>query len=68
MNKENINTLDVSWQTIVKIFLAGFILYILYLVRDVAVWFAFALIISLLVEPAINFLRWLKLPFIFLFY
>ena len=62
MNKENINTLDVSWQTIVKIFLAGFMLYILYLVRDVAVWFAFALIISLLVEPAINFLRWLKLP------
>lgn len=54
--------LDVSWQTIIKIFLACFVLYILYLSRDIVVWFAFALIISLLVEPAINFLRWLKIP------
>lgn len=55
-------TLDISWKTIIKIFLAGFVLYILFLARDIAVWFFFALIISLLVEPAINFLRRLFLP------
>ncbi|MDO8530176.1 MAG: AI-2E family transporter [bacterium] len=55
-------TLDISWQTITKIFLAGFILYILFLARDIAVWFFFALIISLLLDPVINFLRKLHIP------
>jgi predicted PurR-regulated permease PerM len=55
-------TLDISWETIIKVFIAGFTLYILYLVRDIVVWFFFALIISLLVEPAIKFLRWFKIP------
>src|SRR3989338_6103182 len=51
--------LDVSWETISKILLAGFCVYALFLVRDVVVWFFFALIISLLLEPAIKFLvRW----------
>jgi predicted PurR-regulated permease PerM len=56
------NTLDISWQTIIKVFLAGFVLYVLYLARDIVVWFFFALIISLLVEPAIVFLRKIKIP------
>jgi len=55
-------TLDISWQTIIKIFIAGFVLYILFLVRHVVIWFCFALIISLLLEPAINFLRRLRFP------
>jgi predicted PurR-regulated permease PerM len=54
--------LDISWKTIVKILIAGFIFYILYLARDIALWFFFALIISVLLEPAINFLRWLRAP------
>ena len=55
-------TLDISWQTIVKVFVAVFILYILFLARDVLVWFFFGLIISLLLEPAINFLRKVYVP------
>lgn len=55
-------TLDISWETIIKIFVAGFIFYILFLVRDIAVWFFFALMISILVQPAINFLRKFKAP------
>ncbi len=55
-------TLDISWQTITKIFIAGFVLYILFLARDIVVWFFFALIISLLLDPAINFLRRLRFP------
>ncbi len=55
-------TLDISFQTIIKIFVAGFVFYILFLARDIVVWFFFALIISILLDPAINFLRWLRLP------
>ncbi len=56
------NTLDVSWKTIVKVFIAIFIFYMAYLIKDVALWFFFALVISVLLEPAINFLRWIKIP------
>lgn len=55
-------TLDISWETILKIFAAGFVLYILFLIRDVVVWFFFALVISILVAPAIVFLRKLRIP------
>ena len=59
---ENQQTLDVSWETIIKIFVAGFIFYILFLARDIVIWFFFAIIISLLFDPAINFLRRLRFP------
>ena len=55
-------TLDISWETIIKVLITGFVLYVLYLARDIVVWFFFALIISLLVEPVINFLRKLRVP------
>jgi len=58
-------TLDISWQTISKVFIAGFVLYIFYLARDIVVLFFFALIISLLLDPAIEFLRKLRIPRIF---
>lgn len=54
--------LDISWETILKIALAFFIFYIIYLIRDILVWFVFALIISLVFDPAINFLQRLKIP------
>lgn len=55
-------TLEISWQTIIKILVVGFALYVLYLARDIVIWFLFALIISLLVEPVVNFLRKLRIP------
>lgn len=55
-------TLDISWETIIKFLIIGFSLYILFLTREIVIWFLFALIISLLVQPAITFLQWLRLP------
>ncbi|MGD0576556.1 MAG: AI-2E family transporter [Candidatus Staskawiczbacteria bacterium] len=56
------NTLDISWGTIVKIFVAIFIFYIIYLAREIALWFLFALAISILLDPAINALKKIKIP------
>jgi predicted PurR-regulated permease PerM len=55
-------TLDISWEAIVRFFIIGFLVYVIFLVRDIVIWFFFALIISLLVEPVINFLRRLRAP------
>jgi predicted PurR-regulated permease PerM len=55
-------TLDISWGSILKIFLTMVIFYLLYQVMDVLVWFIFALIISILFNPIVNFLKKLKIP------
>lgn len=55
-------TLDISWQAIIKVFIAIFIFYIIYLARSAALWFLFALAISILLEPAIIFLRKIHVP------
>jgi len=60
MEKEQV--LDISWEMISKIFLAIFVFYFIYLTREIALWFFFALAISVLLQPAINFLRKLWLP------
>lgn len=54
--------LDISWEAIMKVFIAIFIFYIIFLVRQIALWFLFAVAISILLEPAVNFFRWLKIP------
>lgn len=59
---EKEQVLDVSWEAILKVFIAIFIFYIIYLAREIALWFFFGLSLSVLLEPAINFLRWLKIP------
>jgi predicted PurR-regulated permease PerM len=56
------HTLDISWEAIIKVFIAVFIFYILYLSRQIAFWFVFGLAISILLEPAINFLRKIHIP------
>lgn len=63
MNQERI--LDISWGTILKIFIAVVCFYILYLIRDLLIWFLFALIISILFNPAIDFLQQRRVPRIF---
>ena len=55
-------TLDISWETILKVFVAIFIFYVIYLARNIALWFLFALAISILLEPAINALRIIHIP------
>jgi predicted PurR-regulated permease PerM len=54
---DNNKVLDISWGTILKIAIASLAFYILFLIRDVLVWVIFALIISVLFNPAINFLQ-----------
>ena len=55
-------TLDISWEVIGKFFLIICSLVMLYLVRDIVIWFFFALIISIVFELAISFLMRLRLP------
>ncbi|MBU0546794.1 MAG: AI-2E family transporter [Patescibacteria group bacterium] len=59
---QKIQLLDISWETIFKIAFAAFCFYIIYLIKDILVGFGFALIISILFEPAINFLNRKGLP------
>lgn len=54
--------LDISWGTIFKILVAIVFFYIIYLIRDLLVWFIFALIISILFNPFIEFLKKRKIP------
>ncbi len=56
------NTLDISWGTILKIGIAAVVFYLLYLIRDILIWVIFALVISLLFSPAIDFLQKRKIP------
>ena len=60
MNGEK--TLDISWKTILKIALALLAFYLIFLVRDILILVIFALIISILLNPAINFLQRRKIP------
>lgn len=59
-NQERI--LDISWGTILKVFIAGICFYILYLIRDLLIWFLFAVMISILLGPAIKFLEEKRVP------
>ncbi len=60
--QENKNLLDISWNTIFKISLAIICLSLLYSIRDIFALFLFAVAISILFNPAINFLQKRKIP------
>jgi predicted PurR-regulated permease PerM len=54
--------LDVTWGTVFKFFLAGLIIYFAFVIKDILILFIFALIISLLFAPAIDFLVRRRIP------
>jgi predicted PurR-regulated permease PerM len=54
--------LEISLETIFKFFFIAACFYLLYLVRRIFVWFLFAIIISVLIEPLVDFLRKKKIP------
>lgn len=60
--QEGEHILDISWGMILKIFIAACGFYILYLIRDLLIWFLFAALISILLNPAIDFLQKKKVP------
>ena len=55
MKEEKI--LDLSWETIFKICALLFLIYILYLTKEILILIIFAFLLSFLVEPAISFLE-----------
>ncbi len=55
-------TLDISWGTIIRIFLALVVVYLLYQVAEIIVWFIFALIISILFNPIVDVLKRARIP------
>lgn len=60
MNGEKI--LDISWGGIFKVVLVLLLVYLLFLIKDILILIIFALIISVLFNPAIDFLQKMKLP------
>ncbi len=58
----NDNVLDLSWETIFKVTVSIIAFYLLFQVKDILIWFIFAIIISILFNPAIDFLTKFKLP------
>ena len=54
--------LDISWGTIAKLALAGFLVYVVFLMREILVLVLFGLIISVLFDPVIDFLQKRKIP------
>ena len=60
MNHDRV--LDISWGTIFKIAAIALFFYIIYLVRDILVLSVFALIISILFNPIIDFLQKRRIP------
>lgn len=54
--------LDISWGTIVKLALAGFLVYMVFLMRNILVLVLFGLIISVLFDPVIDFLQKRRVP------
>ena len=60
MNSEKI--LDISWGTIFKIGITLFVVYMFFLTKDILVWVLFGVIISVLFDPAIDFLQKRRVP------
>jgi predicted PurR-regulated permease PerM len=58
----NDKVLDISWGSIFKIAITLVIFYILFLIKDILIWFIFAVIISILFDPAIKFLQRFRIP------
>jgi len=61
MNSHN-QLLDISWGSIVKIALAGFLVYVVFLIRDILVLVLFGVIISILFDPVIDRLQKFRIP------
>lgn len=55
-------TFNISWSTIFKIIVAIICLYILYLIKNLIVWFVFALVIGILFNYLIDFLEKKRIP------
>jgi predicted PurR-regulated permease PerM len=55
-------TFDISLKTLFKFLLFAFCIYLFYTAKDIFIWLLFAFIISMTVEPAIQFLEKIRIP------
>ncbi len=63
MNEQNEQkVLDVSWETIFKFFIVIVCAYLIFVLRDILIWILFALIISTLFIPIVDFWQKKKIP------
>ncbi|MEK7104131.1 MAG: AI-2E family transporter [Patescibacteria group bacterium] len=62
MTKEPIYSLHMDWQTVAKLALLVVCLYVLYILKDIIIWFIFALVVSILFNFAIDSLQRKKVP------
>ena len=53
---------NVSWATIFKILLGAILLYVIFIVKDIVIWFIFSLIISILFNYIIDILEKKRIP------
>jgi len=55
-------TFELSWEAIVKVGILAASLYIFYQLKDILIWIVFALVISFLFNPLINYFQKKKMP------
>lgn len=54
--------LDISWEAIIKVLIGVSVFLFLFSIQEIIVWFIFAVIISVLFDPAIDYLQKRKVP------
>ena len=54
--------LDISWATIVKLSIAALVIYVMFIVRDILILILFGIIISIIFDPAVDFLQKRRVP------
>ncbi len=59
---DNKQFLDISWEGIARILFVLIIAYFLYHVAEVLIWIVFALIISILFNPIVDYLQKIRIP------
>lgn len=54
--------LDIAWQSVIKAVIAVCFLYVLFVIKDILIWFLFAVIIAVIFNSPIAFLKKWKIP------
>lgn len=54
--------MDIAWEAILKIAITAVCLYIIFVVKDILIWFIFAIVLSILFNPTISSLQKKKVP------
>lgn len=62
LSPDSFKFLDISWGMIFKILFTILFVYFIYLIRDLIIWFIFALVLSILFEPIIDILTKRRIP------